>query len=75
MDQSLAELIQAGGNTLSYEIYKLTNSVWNNEELPQHWKGSVISLCKKGVIKLSVIIIEEYHCYQSCTKFYPIFCT
>jgi hypothetical protein len=33
----LAELIQAGGNTLCSEIHKLLNSVWN-KELPQQWK-------------------------------------
>jgi hypothetical protein len=33
--QVLAELIQAGGETLCSEIHKLINSVWNKEELPQ----------------------------------------
>jgi hypothetical protein len=31
-DQILAELIQAGGETLWSEIYKLINSIWNLEE-------------------------------------------
>jgi hypothetical protein len=39
-DQSPAELIQAGGNTLRFEIHKLINSIWNKEELPQQWKES-----------------------------------
>jgi hypothetical protein len=30
IDQIPAELIQAGGNTLRSEIYKLINSVWNS---------------------------------------------
>jgi hypothetical protein len=29
-----AELIQAGGEMLMPAIYKLVNSVWNKEELP-----------------------------------------
>jgi hypothetical protein len=39
-DQILGELIQAGGETLLFEIHKLTNSIWN--ELPDQWKESVI---------------------------------
>jgi hypothetical protein len=29
------EVIHKGGNTLSIEIHKLINSIWNKEELPQ----------------------------------------
>jgi hypothetical protein len=36
-----AELIQGRGETVRSEIHKL-NSVWNKEELPEHWKESVI---------------------------------
>jgi hypothetical protein len=32
--QILAELIQAGSNTLYSEIHELINSIWNKEELP-----------------------------------------
>ena len=32
------KLIQAPGKTVSPEIYKLINSVWNKEDLPQQWK-------------------------------------
>jgi hypothetical protein len=32
-DQILAEPIQAGGGTLLPEIHKLTNSIWNKEDL------------------------------------------
>jgi hypothetical protein len=42
IDQILEELIQAGDNTLCSEIHKLTNSVWNKEEMPQQWKESII---------------------------------
>jgi hypothetical protein len=39
-DQIPAELIQAGGDRSA--IHKLINSVWNKEELPDHWKESII---------------------------------
>jgi hypothetical protein len=72
-DQIPAELIQAGGEILLSEIHKLMNSVWNNEELPDQWKESIIYQFTKRVIKLTVIIIVGYHCYQLHTKFYRIF--
>jgi hypothetical protein len=34
-DQIPVELIQAGGNMLNSESYKLVNYIWNKEELPQ----------------------------------------
>jgi hypothetical protein len=37
IDQIPAEQIQARGNTLCSETHKLTNSVWNKEDLPQQW--------------------------------------
>jgi hypothetical protein len=39
----LAELNQAGCNTLYSEIHRLINSVWN-KTIQQHWKGPII-LC------------------------------
>jgi hypothetical protein len=49
IDQILAELIQAGGETLHSEIQKLINSIWNKEELPEQWKDPVIvPIYKKG---------------------------
>jgi hypothetical protein len=41
-DQILAELIQAGGETLYSKIHTLIDSNWNKEELPQHWTESII---------------------------------
>jgi hypothetical protein len=32
--------IPAGATSYS-EIHKLINSVWNKEELPEQWKGSI----------------------------------
>jgi hypothetical protein len=43
------ELIKAGGRTIRSEIHKLTNSVWNKEELPEQRKESVVvPIYKKG---------------------------
>jgi hypothetical protein len=43
------ELIQAGGETLGFEIRKFINSVWSKEELPDQWKESIIvPIYKKG---------------------------
>jgi hypothetical protein len=67
-----AELIQAGGNTLRYEIHKLINCIWNKEELPEQWKESIIVPIIR-VIKRTVVILEEYHCRQLNTKSYPTF--
>jgi sorting nexin-29 len=48
-DQIPAELIQAGGEILLSAIHKLINSVWNQEELPDQWKESIIvTIHKKG---------------------------
>jgi hypothetical protein len=48
-DHILSELIQAGGEILRSEIHKLINSIWNKEELPDHWKESIIvPFHKKG---------------------------
>jgi hypothetical protein len=63
-DQIPAELIQAGGEMLLSAIHKLINSVWNKEELPDQWKDSIIVPIQKRMIKLTVIIIVGYHCYQ-----------
>jgi hypothetical protein len=38
VDQILAELIQAGGETLCLEVHKLIKLIWNKEELPHQWK-------------------------------------
>jgi hypothetical protein len=41
-DQIPAELIKARGRTIRSEIHKLTNSIWNKEELSEEWKKSII---------------------------------
>jgi hypothetical protein len=48
-DQTLAELILAGGEILLSAVHKLINSVWNKKELPDQWKESIIvPIHKKG---------------------------
>jgi hypothetical protein len=39
-DQILAELYQAGGETLVSVIYKLITSIWNKEEMPDYCTNS-----------------------------------
>jgi hypothetical protein len=73
IDQITAELIQAGENTLSSEIHKLINCIWNKEEFSEQWKESIIVPFIRRVIKWTVVIIKEYHCYQLHTKSYPTF--
>jgi hypothetical protein len=41
-NQIPAEMIKAGGETLSSEIHRLICSVLNKEELPQQWKEFII---------------------------------
>jgi hypothetical protein len=51
IDQIPAELIKAGGRTISCEIHtsKLIISIWNKKELPEEWKESIIvPIYKKG---------------------------
>jgi hypothetical protein len=42
IDQIPAEMIKAGGRTIRFEIHKLIICIWNKEELPEEWKGSII---------------------------------
>jgi hypothetical protein len=59
-DQILAELNQAGGETLWSEIHKHVNSIWSKEELPDEWKESLLYQFTRRAIKLAVVIIMEY---------------
>ena len=74
IDQIPAEPIKAGGRTFCYEIHKLINSIWNKEELPEEWIGSIMYLPITRAIKQTVVIIGAYHFCQLCTKFYPKSC-
>jgi hypothetical protein len=66
-DQVLAQSIQARGSTLRSEIHKLINSICNKEEFPQQWMESITAFTER-VIKLTVVIIQQHHCYQQHTK-------
>jgi hypothetical protein len=41
-DQIPSELIKAGSETLYSEMHRLICYIWDKEELPQHWKESII---------------------------------
>jgi hypothetical protein len=45
-------------------FYKLISLIWNKEEVPDQYQYQFT----RRVIKLTVIIIVGYHCYQLCTK-------
>jgi hypothetical protein len=71
VDQIPTELIHAGGETLRSEIHKLIKLI-RNKELAHQW-SQLWYLFTKRAIKLTVVIIEEYHCCQLHTKFYQTF--
>jgi hypothetical protein len=49
IDQTSSELFQAKCNVLRSEVHKLSDSIWNKEELPQQWKESItVPIYKKG---------------------------
>jgi len=49
IDQIPEDVIKAGFRTIRSEIHKLVNSIWNEKELPEDWKESVIlPIYKKG---------------------------
>jgi hypothetical protein len=73
IDRIPAELIRVGKETLHSEIHKLIKLIWNKEELFHQWKVSVVYLFTKKLLKVTVVIIEAYHCCQLHTEFYPTF--
>jgi hypothetical protein len=49
IDQIPAELIKARRKMIRCEIHKLIISIWNEEEVPEVWKESIVVLIyKKG---------------------------
>ena len=70
-DQIPGEMIKAGGRTIRSAIHKLIISIWNREELPEEWKGSIIV----PILKKTVITIGAYRFCQLRTKFCPKFCS
>jgi hypothetical protein len=43
--------------TIRCEIRKLFISIWNKEELPEDWNGSIMLPIYKKVIKQTVVIV------------------
>jgi hypothetical protein len=70
-DQNPAELIQAGGETLWREIYKPMILFGVRKKCLISGSVHYCTSLKKS-IKLIVMIIMEYHCYQLHTEFYLI---
>jgi hypothetical protein len=60
-DQTLAELIQAGGETLQSGIHKLINCIWNKEELPDQWKESCKYLSDNFPIQNGLKKVDVFH--------------
>jgi hypothetical protein len=66
-DEIPAELIQAGGEILRSKIHKLINSIWDRKNCLISGRSILL------VIKLTVVIIVGFNCYQHHTKFYSIY--
>jgi hypothetical protein len=71
-DEIPAELVQARRETLPSVVHKPITSISNREELPDSGRSLLLYQFTKRVIKLTVVIIVGYHCYQLHTKFYRI---
>jgi hypothetical protein len=63
IDQTPAELIEAGGKTNRSEIYKLINSIGIRRICLSSGRSRSLYLFIRKVIK-QIIIIETYHFYQ-----------
>jgi hypothetical protein len=73
IDQILAELIQAGG---IHSVLRSTNLLivfGTRKNCQSSGRNLLLYLFIRRVIKRTVVIIEEYHCYQLHTKSYPAF--
>jgi hypothetical protein len=72
-DQSPAELIQVGRETLHCDIHKLIKLISNKEELPHQWKETTVVPTHKMGDKTECSNYRAYHCCQLHTKSYPTF--
>jgi hypothetical protein len=72
-DQILAELLHGGGEILRSKIHKVINNIWNKNCLI-NGSNPLLYQFTRRTIKLTVVLIVGYHCFQLRTKFYPIFC-
>jgi hypothetical protein len=71
-DKFPAELIQAVSELLRSKIHKLFNSILNKKNRLISGRGLLLYQSTRRTIKLTVVIIVAYHCYQLHTKFHPI---
>jgi hypothetical protein len=59
--QILAEFIKAGCSTICSQLHKLTNSMWNREELPEQWNEPIVIPIDKKGDKKNVFIVKACH--------------
>jgi hypothetical protein len=72
-DQIPAELIQAGGIHYVLRSTNLLILIGIRKNFQNSGRNLLLYLFIRRVIKRTVVIIEEYHCYQLHTKSYPTF--
>jgi hypothetical protein len=60
-DQIPAKLIQAGGEKLRSETHKHIHSICIKQEWSDKWKESIFYEFTKEAIKLTLVVIVEYH--------------
>jgi len=74
MDQIPTYLLKLVGRSICSEMHKLINSIWNQEELPEEWKESIIVLVYKIGNTTDCSNYRGMSICQLCTKFYPTSC-
>jgi hypothetical protein len=71
-DQIPSELYQAGGEILVFVIHIFLISISKRKNCLISGRSLLFYQFTRWVIKLTVIIIVGYHCYQPHTKFYQM---
>ena len=69
-----AEFTTTGGRKIRFEINKLVNYIWNEEELAEEWKKSIILRIYKKGDKTDCNNYRSISLCQMRTNFYPKFC-
>lgn len=67
-DQTLAELIQAGGKPLLFEIHRDFKPISNKKEARDQWKGSIIAPVYTFGDEPTIVSIVGYRCYHFRSK-------
>jgi hypothetical protein len=73
-DQIPTEFIKAGGRNTHNDIHKLTDSIWNKEELTEEWKVSIIVPIYMKGDKIDCSNYSGISFCKLCTKLYPPSC-